>query len=95
MTKKVTIQYRHLKTDGLREGVELKSMLVDVLRRQHRGQVVAENAKLRIIDIDQDRSFVILNKLSVPTSWNGPVFAGQVIHLQEGSDVHAVMQSLD
>ena len=66
-------------------------MLVDVLRR--RGW--AENAKLRILDLDQDQSFVILNKLSTPDTWDGPVFAGQVIHLQEGSDVHAVMQSLD
>lgn len=95
MSRKFTIQYRQLKTDGLWEGVDLKAMLVDVLRRQRRGQVVAENAKLRIIDIDQDQSFVILNKLSDPATWNGPVFAGQVIHLQEGSDVHAVMQSLE
>ncbi|WP_292223841.1 hypothetical protein [Brevundimonas sp.] len=96
MPKKVTIQYRQLKTEGLWEGVELKNMLVDVLRRQGRGgKVVAENAKLRIIDIDQDNSFVILNKLSDPTTWDGPILSGQVIHLQEGSDVHAVLQSLD
>lgn len=95
MARKFTIQYRQLKTDGLWEGVDLKAMLVDVLRRQRRGQVVAENAKLRIIDIDQDQSFVILNKLSDPTTWDGPVLAGQVIHLQEGSEVHAVMQSLE
>lgn len=91
MAKKFTVQYRQLKTEGLWPEIELKSMLVDVLRR--RGW--AENAKLRIIDIDQDQSFVILNKLSAPASWNGPVFAGQVIHLQEGSDVHAVLQSLE
>lgn len=95
MTRKLTIQYRHLKTDGLWEGVDLKAMLVDVLRRQRRGQVVAENAKLQVIDIDQDLSFVILNKLSDPATWNGPVFAGQLIHLQEGSEVHAVMQPLE
>jgi hypothetical protein len=93
--RKFTIQYRHLKTDGLWDGVDLKAMLVDVLRRQRNGQVVADNAKLRIIDIDQDQSFVILNKLSDPATWNGPVFAGQLIHLQEGSEVQAVMQSLE
>lgn len=91
MAKKFTVQYRQLKTEGLWPEIELKSMLVDVLRR--RGW--AENAKLRIIDIDQDQSFVILNKLSDPASWDTPVFAGQVIHLQEGSDVHAVLQSLE
>jgi hypothetical protein len=91
VAKKFTIQYRQLKTDGLWPGINLKAMLVDVLRR--RGWT--GNAKLRIIDLDQDQSFVILNKLSDPASWDGPVFAGQVIHLQEGSDVQAVLQSLD
>jgi hypothetical protein len=91
VAKKFTIQYRQLKTEDLWENVDLKSMLVDVLRR--RGW--ADNARLRVIDIDQDQSFVILNKLSDPVSWDGPVFAGQVIHLQEGSDVQAVLQSLE
>lgn len=97
MSKKYTIQYRHLKLEGLWPSVELKPMLVDVLRRRYRhgAQVMADNAKLRIIDIDQDQSFVILNKLSDPSTWDGPVFAGQLIHLQEGSDVTAVMQSLE
>ena len=89
--KNATIQYRQLKTDHLWEGVELKPLLVDVLRR--RGW--ADNARLRVLDLDQDQSFVILNKVSVPSSWDGPVFAGQLIQLQEGSDVHAVMQSLE
>ncbi|WFR96527.1 hypothetical protein [Rhizobium tumorigenes] len=91
MPAKTTIQYRQLKTDGLWEGIELKPMLVDVLNR--RGW--ADNAKHRILDLDQDHSFVILNKVSDPDSWKGPVFAGQLIHLQEGADVHAVMQSLE
>jgi hypothetical protein len=91
VAKKFTIQYRQLKTDGLWDDVDLKSMLVDVLRR--RGW--ADNAKLRVIDIDQDQSFVILNKLSDPNSWDGPIFAGQVIHLQEGSELQAVLQSLE
>ena len=53
------------------------------------------NARLRILSLDQDGSLVILNKISVPETWDGPVFAGQLIHLQEGSEVHAVTQSLD
>lgn len=95
MAKKYTIQYRQLKTEDLWDGVDLKSMIVDVLRRQRRGQTVGENARLRIIDLDQDNSFVILNKISDPASWGGPVFAGQIIHLQEGSEVQAVLQSLE
>lgn len=91
MAKKFTIQYRQLKTAGLFDGVNLQAVLVDVLRRRHWD----DNAKLRIIDIDQDQSFVILNKISDPASWDGPFFAGQLIHLQEGSDVQAVMQSLE
>jgi hypothetical protein len=91
VAKKFTIQYRQLKIDGLNETVDLQAVLVDVLRRRQWDA----NAKLRIIDIDQDQSFVILNKISDPASWDGPVFAGQLIHLQEGSDVQAVMQSLE
>lgn len=91
MAKKFTIQYRQLKTQGLNEGVDLQAVIIDVLRRRHWD----DNAKLRIIDIDQDQSFVILNKISDPATWDGPVFAGQLIHLQEGSDVQAVMQSLE
>jgi hypothetical protein len=88
---KATIQYRQLKVEGLWEGVELKPMMVDVLRR--RGW--ADNAKLRVLDLDQDESFVILNKVLPSAMWDGPVFSGQLIHLQQGSDVHAVIQSLD
>ncbi|MCR0980659.1 hypothetical protein [Roseomonas populi] len=89
--KPFTVQYRQLKTADLGTGIDLKAMLVDVLRR--RGW--STNAKLRILDLDQDKSFVILNKLSDPDTWDSAVFAGQIIHLQEGSDVHAVLQSLD
>ena len=88
---KATIQYRQLKTDGLWPEADLQAMVVDVLRR--RGWV--DSAKTRIIDIDQDESYVILNKLSDPATWDGPIFAGQVIQLQAGTDVHAVMQSLE
>lgn len=96
---KATIQYRQLKTDGLWAGIDLKAMVVDVLRRQRRrgspSKALGESAKQRIIDIDQDGSFVILNKITKQDSWSGPVFSGQLIHLQQGSDVHAVMQSLE
>lgn len=96
MSKKCTIQYRQLKIADLGDGIDLKALLVDVLNRSNGGrQRYAENARLRIIDLDQDKSFVILNKLSDPTTWSGPVFCGQLIHLQDGSDVQAVMQSLD
>ena len=88
---KATIQYRQLKTEGLFEGVELKPMLVDVLRR--RGW--ADSARQRILDLDQDGSAVILNKVLPPEEWDRSVFAGQILHLQSGADVHAVMQSLD
>jgi len=88
---KATVQYRQLKTDNLWPEVNLQAMVVDVLRR--RGW--ADNARHRIIDLDQDESFVILNKLPDPATWDGPTFAGQVIQLQSGTDVHAVMQSLE
>jgi len=88
---KTTVQYRQLKTEGLWETVELKPMLVDVLRRRSWDT----NAKNRKLDLDQDNSIVILNKVSLPESWDGPIFAGQLIHLQEGADVHAVLQSLE
>lgn len=95
MSKKATIQYRHLKTDGLWDGVQLQQMLADVLNRKAQGQALAENAKLRILDLDQDKSFVILNKLSDQATWGGPFFAGQLIHLAAGADVQAVLQSLE
>src|SRR3546814_11703785 len=51
---------------------------------------------MRISDWSSDVcSSDLLNKISDPSSWDGPVFSGQLIHLQEGSDVQAVMQSLE
>lgn len=88
---KATIQYRQMKTLGLPDGAILKDMLVNGLSRK--GWM--SNAKLRIIDLDQDESFVILNKISDPSSVRGPVFAGQLIQLQSGTDVHAIAQSLE
>ncbi|MCV2449512.1 hypothetical protein [Paracoccus sp. DMF] len=95
VSKKATVQYRELKTEGPLKGMELKDMLVDVLRRRGEHHTVGENARLRIIDLDQDGSFVILNKVSPPDSWDGAVFCGQLIHLQAGADIQAVIQSLD
>lgn len=66
-------------------------MLVDVLRRRQ----MDTNARRRIIDLDQDKSFVILNKLAPPATWDGPVFAGQLIQLHEGTEIPAVTQSLE
>ncbi|MFD1914153.1 hypothetical protein [Halodurantibacterium flavum] len=93
--KKATIQYRELKAEGPLRGMELKDMLVDVLRRRREHHTVGENARLRIIDLDQDGSYVILNKVSSPEAWDGAVFCGQLIHLQAGADIQAVLQSLD
>jgi hypothetical protein len=76
-------------------GVELKDMLVDVLRRRGEHHALGENARLRVIDLDQDGSFVILNKVSPPETWDGSVFCGQLIHLQAGTDIQAVLQSLE
>src|SRR3546814_4501389 len=51
---------------------------------------------MRISDWSSDVcSSDLLNKISDPSSWDGPVFSGQLINLQEGSDVQAVMQSLE
>ncbi|WP_417837914.1 hypothetical protein [Tritonibacter scottomollicae] len=95
MGKKATVQYRELKTDGPLKGMELKDMLVDVLRRRGEHHAFGENARLRIIDLDQDGSYVILNKVSPPDTWDGSVLCGQLIHLQAGTDIQAVLQSLE
>ncbi|MDZ7908268.1 MAG: hypothetical protein U5N10_08660 [Gemmobacter sp.] len=70
-------------------------MLVDILRRRGERHALGENARLRIIDLDQDGSYVILNKVSPPETWDGAVFCGQLIHLQAGADIQAVIQSLE
>lgn len=95
MPKKATVQYRELKTDGPLAGMDLKSMLVDVLRRRGEHHLIGENARLRVIDLDQDGTYVVLNKVSAPETWDGPVFCGQIIHIKAGADVQAVLQSLD
>lgn len=95
MPRKATIQYRELKPDGALRGMDLKATLVDVLRRRGDGQMIGENARLRAIDLDGDGSHVVLNKVSSPTTWDGPVFCGQIIHVRAGADIQAVLQSLD
>lgn len=87
---KAAIQYRQLKTFGLPDGAVLTDMLVNGLSRK--GWM--SSAKTRIIDLDQDESFVILNKISDTSVLRG-VFAGQLIQLQSGTDVHAIAQSLE
>lgn len=88
---KATIQYRQLKTFGLPDGAVLKDMLVNGLT--NKGWMTS--AKTRIIDLDQDESVVILNKIINPSEVRGSIFCGQLIQLQSGTDVHAIAQSLD
>lgn len=98
MPKKATIQYREFRTGGPSGGTDLadlKAMLVDVMRRRGTGRPMGETARLRAIDLDGDGSHVILNKVSAPATWDGPVFCGQVIHLRSGADIQAVLQSLE
>lgn len=90
-----TVQYRQLKTDGLADGANLKAMIVAAMKTSRGGGRIGDSAKARIIDLDQDGSYVILNKISEPTAWDEKVFAGQLIHLQSGADVAAVLQSLE
>lgn len=95
MPKRATIQYRECKADGALHGTDLKTRLVDVLRRRSHSHRIGENARLRAIDLDGDGSHVVLNKVSSPATWDGPVFCGQIIHLRAGADIQAVLQSLD
>jgi hypothetical protein len=85
-----------LKTENLGTKSDLKSLIVEaLLRSQADGRSLSQSAKLRKIDLDQDGSVVILNKISDPSSWVGPVFAGQLIQLELGTLLPAVTQSLD
>lgn len=96
MAKKVTVQYRHLKVEGLAPGVNLKALLVDVLkRRTGEGTEFASKARHRIIDLDQDGSYVILNKISPAADWSGPIFYGQLIEVDHAPQVPAIAQALE
>lgn len=95
-TKSCTIQYRYLKEAPYNAGRTLQQVLVSALGVPTAdGKSRATTAKSRIIDLDQDGAVVILNKLSAPTTWSGPFIGGQLIQLQEGTDVQAIRQSLE
>ncbi|TIL91705.1 MAG: hypothetical protein E5Y65_08700 [Mesorhizobium sp.] len=94
-SKKYTIQYRYLNTDKISGNGHLKERIISAMRDQTHGQEVGKNARSRIIDLDQDSSYVILNRITDPSAWDNSVFTGQIIHLQEGADVAAVLQSLE
>lgn len=70
-------------------------MIVAAMRTMRPAGRLGDSAKARILDLDQDGSYVILNKISEPDAWDNHLFAGQLIHLQSGADVTAVLQSLD
>jgi hypothetical protein len=89
------VQYRQLKTDDLPGTPNLKAMIVAAMRTARAGGRLGDSARARILDLDQDGSYVILNKIPEPDTWDNQLFAGQLIHLQSGADVAAVMQSLD
>lgn len=96
MGKKVTVQYRQVKLDDLDPGFNLKDILVDVLkRRTGEGSDYASKARHRIIDLDQDGSYVILNKIATPDIWAGPVFYGQLIEIDHAPQVPAIDQALE
>lgn len=96
MGKKITVQYRQLKVQGLAPTVNLKDLLVDVLRRRAKdGSEYASKARHRIIDLDQDGSYVILNKITPAADWGGPVFYGQLIEVDHAPQVPAIAQALE
>lgn len=72
-------------------------MIVDVLQRtpDDGGEAPASRARLRRIGLDQDGSTVVLNQVSDPQSWDGPLFAGQLVHLKPGTDLPVVPNGLD
>lgn len=92
---KFTIQYRQLKTEDLSAERTLKQMIVAQLRERIGGKETGSSAKLRIVDIDQDGSIVVLNKIADPAHWDDSVFGGQLIQLEPGANVPAVLQSLE
>ena len=97
-TKQVTAQYRYVDLESLWPDFELQAMVADVLRRRARsgsGKRMFEDVSSRKIDLDQDGSFVVLNKISDPDSWNGHFLCGQLIHVKAGVEVPGITESLD
>lgn len=95
-SKLVTVQYRYLKEDDLPDNFHLKDIVVDVLSRaKGGGSALCEDVSARKKDLDQDGSFVVLNKLSAKNTWNGPALCGQLIHVKAGINVPGILGSLD
>jgi len=96
-TKFASVQYRYVKLDGLWEDFDLKAMIVDVLRRAAPtgSGAIGDYAKLRKKDLDQDGSYVVLNKLSKAEAWDQPVLFGQLIHVKSGAQLPGINGSLD
>lgn len=96
-SKSASIQYRYVNLDALWDGFHLKDMVVDILRRAPPDGTapLAGMARLRKKDLDQDGSFVVLNKLSVPATWDGPVFCGQLLHVKNGAQLPGINGTLD
>lgn len=95
--KRTTIQYRYLNKENLWDGVNLKDVVVDILQRSSGSgpSKLYEDVSARKVDLDQDGSFVVLNKLSDPRSWSGPVFCGQLIHVKSGTELPGIIGGLD
>lgn len=94
--KQVTVQYRYLNMDNLAEGFHLKDVVVDVLRRASGGRAALfEDVSTRKKDLDQDGSYVVLNKLSEESTWDGPILCGQLIHVKAGINVPGIRGDLD
>ena len=96
-SRKVSVQYRYVNIDRLREGFHLKNMVVDVLSRAQRGTgaSLASLARLRTKDLDQDGSVVLLNKISDASTWSGPFFCGQLLHIKQGGILKGLNGKLD
>jgi hypothetical protein len=97
VTKSATIQYRYLDKTPLWEEFHLKDMLTDILGRSASAgpRKLFEDVSARKIDLDQDGSFVVLNKISPQSEWSGPVFCGQLIHVKSGTHLPGIDGDLD
>jgi len=80
----------------LQDSFHLKDIVVDVLRRStDGGGAIYKDVSARKKDLDQDGSFVVLNKLSAEETWNGPVLCGQLMHVKAGVNVAGIIGGLD
>lgn len=92
-----TVQYRYVKTADLGDTFDLKAVVVDVLRRAppDSDQPISTFARLRVKDLDQDGSFVLLNKLASEEVWDGPAFYGQLLHVKNSRELPGLLGNLD